>query len=120
MRLARLPRKPIFFVKFSEHAVNSLKAAQTLEDLLKDFTDVERKVRDIHALEHRGDELTHEIIKSLNETFVTPLDREDIVGLASHLDDVADVAYDAAEFILLYHIRFVRPHAVRQAEILVS
>src|SRR5258705_9358710 len=83
MRLRLMPKKPIFFVRFSEHADNSLKAARALEDLFKDFTDVDRKVRDIHALEHHGDELTHGIIKTLNETFVTPLDREDIVRLAT-------------------------------------
>jgi len=120
MRLSLLPRKSIFFTKFSQHADNSLKAALALEDLFKDFTDIERKVRDIHALEHYGDELTHEIITNLNETFVTPLDREDIIGLASHLDDIVDVAYDAAELVLLYRITRVRPLAVRQVEILVS
>jgi len=77
-------------------------------------------VRDIHAIEHYGDQLTHEIFKSLNETFVTPLDREDIIGIASKLDDVADVAYDVSELILLYKVRSVRPQAIRQAKALVG
>jgi len=115
-----IPKKNIFFTQFSQHAVNSLEAAQALERLLTDFTDVEVKVRDIHAIEHYGDKLTHEIMRELNETFVTPLDREDIIGIASKLDDVADVAYDVSELILLYKVRSVRPQAIRQAKALVG
>src|SRR5213594_565646 len=96
MRLSLLPKKSFFFTQFDKHATNSLEAAVALERLLTDFTNVESKVRDIHAIEHYGDQLTHEIFRSLNETFVTPLDREDIIGIASRLDDVADVAYDVA------------------------
>ena len=119
-RLSLIPKKNIFFTQFSQHAQNSLEATQALEKLLSDFTDVERKVRDIHAIEHYGDKLTHEIMRELNATFVTPLDREDIVGLASKLDDVADVAYDVAEIVQLYKVHDIRPAAVRQAKTLVS
>ena len=120
MRLSLMPKKSFFFTQFDKHATNSLEAAVALERLLSDFTDVERKVRDVHAIEHYGDQLTHEIFKSLNETFVTPLDREDIIGIASKLDDVADVAYDVSELILLYKVKSVRPQAVRQAKALVG
>ncbi|MGH2491814.1 MAG: DUF47 domain-containing protein [Candidatus Limnocylindria bacterium] len=120
MRLSLMPKKSFFFNQFDKHATNSLEAAVALERLLTDFTDVERKVRDIHAIEHYGDQLTHEIFKSLNETFVTPLDREDIIGIASKLDDVADVSYDVGELIQLYKVRSVRPQAVRQVKALVS
>ncbi len=120
MRLSLLPKKSFFFIQFDKHASNSLEAAIALERLLTDFTEVERKVRDIHAIEHYGDQLTHEIFKSLNETFVTPLDREDIIGLASKLDDVADVAYDVSELVLLYKVRSVRPQAIRQVKALVG
>ena len=119
-RLSLIPRKNIFFHQFSQHAKNALEAAEALETLLSNFTDVERKVRDIHAIEHYGDKLTHEIMKELNETFVTPLDREDIVGLASKIDDVTDVSYDVAEMINLYKVKRVRPAAARQTKTLVS
>ncbi len=115
-----IPKKNIFFTQFSQHAQNSLEAAQALESLFSDFTDVEKKVRDIHAIEHYGDKLTHEIMKELSATFVTPLDREDIAGLASRIDDVADVAYDVAELVNLYKVTSVRPGALRQAKTLVS
>ena len=97
MKLSLMPKKSYFFTQFDQHATNSLEAAVALERLLTDFTNVESKVRDIHAIEHYGDKLTHEIFKSLNETFVTPLDREDIIGIASKLDDVADVVAGVAE-----------------------
>ncbi len=113
-----MPRKSIFFELFTQHAENALEAARALEALLGNFTDVERKVRDIHAIEHHGDKLTHEIIRNLNETFVTPLDREDIVGLASRLDDVTDLSYDVSETVLLYRVRAIRPAANRLAAVL--
>ena len=66
MRLSLMPRKGIFFVLFSQHAENALEAAQALEKLVTDFTRLEDKVRDIHAIEHYGDKLTHQIIEELN------------------------------------------------------
>ena len=120
MRFSLMPRKSVFFTQFQEHAKNTRKAAEALQDLLEDFTDIDRKVGNIQEIEHHGDNLTHEIVRELNATFVTPLDREDILGLASRLDDVADLANDVAELILIYKIDHVRPAAVRQAKILVS
>jgi predicted phosphate transport protein (TIGR00153 family) len=120
MRLSLMPRKSIFFTLFSQHAQNALEATQALEKLLSDFTDVENKARDIHAIEHYGDKLTHQIMQELNGTFVTPLDREDIVGLASKLDDVTDVCHDVSEMVVLYKVRSIRPLAVQQAKVLVA
>jgi len=120
MRLSLMPRKGTFFVLFIQHAENALEAAQALEKLVTDFTRLEDKVRDIHAIEHYGDKLTHQIIEELNATFVTPLDREDIVGLASKIDDVTDVCYDVAEMISLYKVAAIRPAAVRQVQTLVQ
>jgi uncharacterized protein len=120
MRLSLMPKKSIFFTLFSQHAQNALEATQALQKLLSDFTDVENKARDIHAIEHYGDNLTHEIMRELNGTFVTPLDREDIVGLASKLDDVTDVCHDVAEMVVLYKVRSIRPQAIEQAKVLVA
>lgn len=120
MRLSLMPRKGRFFVLFSQHAQNALEASQALEKLVSDFTRVEDKVRDIHAIEHYGDKLTHQIIQEVNATFVTPLDREDIVGLASKIDDITDVCYDVAEMVSLYKVTAIRPAAVRQAQTLVQ
>ena len=120
MRLSLMPRKGIFFSLFDQHAQNALEASQALEKLVSDFTRVEDKVRDIHAIEHFGDKLTHQIIQEVNATFVTPLDREDIVGLASKIDDITDVCYDVAEMVSLYKVAAIRPAAVRQVQTLVQ
>ena len=119
-RLTLMPKKGAFFALFDQHAQNALEAAQALERLVTDLTRVEDKVRDIHAIEHYGDKLTHQIIQELNATFVAPLDREDIIGLASRLDDVTDVCYDVAELISLYKVESIRPAAVRQVRTLVQ
>lgn len=120
MRLSLLPKKSEFFVLFEQHAQNAVEAAEALAKLFDDFTDIENKVRDIHAIEHYGDKLNHEIVRHLNETFVTPLDREDIVGLASKIDDVTDVCYDVSELVQLFRVKSIRPPAARQAKVLVS
>lgn len=118
MRLSLLPKKSEFFVLFEQAAQNAVEAAEALAKLFGDFTDVENKVRDVHAIEHYGDKLSHEIVRHLNETFVTPLDREDIVGLASKIDDITDVCYDVSELVLLFKVKSIRPPAVRQAKVL--
>lgn len=119
-RFSLMPKKSIFFTQFSQHAQNALEAAEALDRLFGDFTDVEKKVREIHAIEHYGDKLTHEIMRQLNETFVTPLDREDIIGLASKIDDVTDVSYDVSELVHLYQVQTIRPGAARQTKALVA
>lgn len=64
--------------------------ARLLVELVEHYDDVERKVRRLRDLEHRGDEITHQIYNALHRTFITPLDREDISTLASRLDDFVD------------------------------
>jgi len=120
VRLSLMPKKSEFFVLFEQHAQNAVEAAEALAKLLGDFTEVENKVRDLHAIEHYGDKLNHEIIRHLNETFVTPLDREDIVGLGSKIDDITDVCYDVSELVQLFKVTSIRPPAVRQAQVLVT
>jgi uncharacterized protein len=120
VRLSLMPKKSEFFTLFEQHAQNAVEAAEALESLFGEFVEVESKVRDIHAIEHYGDKLNHEIVRHLNETFVTPLDREDIVGLGSKLDGVTDVCYDVAELVLLFKVTSIRPAALRQSKVLVT
>ena len=89
-RLRLIPQDDRFFDLFNRSAENSLEGARLLNDLLINFVDVERKARHLKDIEHTGDEITHEVFRALNRTFVTPLDREDISHLASALDDVID------------------------------
>lgn len=105
MVLARfLPRDAQFFAFFRDAAANAAESAALLVDILDNFEDVERKVRRMRDLEHRGDEITHQVFNALNSTFVTPLDREDIRDLASQLDDFVDYIEEAARRLWLYRI----------------
>jgi predicted phosphate transport protein (TIGR00153 family) len=103
-RLRLIPQDDRFFDLFNRSADNILEGARLLNDLLVNFVDVDRKARHLKDIEHTGDEITHEVFRALNRTFVTPLDREDISHLASALDDVIDWMEEVARRIRLYHV----------------
>jgi uncharacterized protein len=92
VRLANVlaPRDREFFDLFEEAGGNILRAAGLLEELLNEYPERNQLARDILICEQEGDRITHDIIQRLNQTFVTPIDREDIYELASALDDVVD------------------------------
>lgn len=92
--------------------------AQALCDLLENYSDVESKALRVRNLERRGDEITHQIFKALYSTFVTPLDREDIVDLASRLDDFVDAIEEATRRIWLYRIDQPTTYARQLARII--
>ena len=85
---------------------------------MEDYNDVERKALRVRNLERQGDDITHQIFKALNSTFVTPLDREDIADLAGRLDDFVDAIEEATRRIRLYHIDQPTEHARRLARII--
>jgi predicted phosphate transport protein (TIGR00153 family) len=103
-RLRLIPQDDRFFDLFNRSAANNLEGATLLNDLLTNYVDVDRKARHLKAIEHTGDEITHEVFRALNRTFVTPLDREDISHLAAALDDVIDWIEEVARRIRLYRI----------------
>ncbi|MGN6564036.1 MAG: DUF47 domain-containing protein [Thermomicrobiales bacterium] len=105
MVLARfLPRDEKFYEYFNDAARNAAETAQLLVDLVEHYEDVGPKVQRLRDLEHRGDEITHQVFNALNRTFVTPLDREDIRDLASTLDDFVDAIEDVARRLWLYRL----------------
>jgi predicted phosphate transport protein (TIGR00153 family) len=110
-RLRLIPQDDRFFDLFNRSAENTLEGARLLYDLLESYDDVERKARHLKDIEHTGDEITHEVFRALNRTFVTPLDREDISHLASALDDVIDWIEESARRIRLYKIAEPTPLA---------
>jgi predicted phosphate transport protein (TIGR00153 family) len=126
MVLARfLPRDEQFFTHFNDSATNALETATLLAEIIGFGPDTERKVRRLRDLEHTGDDITHRIYQALNSTFVTPLDRDDIRGLASMLDDFVDALEEAGKRIWLYQMGNPTDHAqlfgrilIDQAEIL--
>lgn len=120
MRLRLIPREESFFDLFEEMAAKVHEGAGQLLDLLQDYSDIDRKAGRVLDIEHEGDELTHEVMRRLNTTFVTPFDREDIHQLASNLDDVLDHVEAAAELLQLYKIEQPLPQMVSLAESLAT
>jgi hypothetical protein len=117
--LRLIPREERFFDLFIEDAANVLGAARLLEAMLRTYEGIERRAAEIRQAEHRGDELSHDIGRRLERTFVTPFDREEIHALISGLDDVLDYIEEAADTFVLYHIDSPTPVAVQQASIVV-
>ncbi|MGA7615018.1 MAG: DUF47 family protein [Thermoanaerobaculia bacterium] len=104
-----IPKDVKFFDDFMTMAAQLGKAAKILEEMLGSDPPDFSRAPEIKALEHECDHVTHEIIRRLNQTFVTPIDREDIHSLALALDDVMDVMDAAAALFPLYEIRRLRP-----------
>jgi uncharacterized protein len=112
-RLSFLPRDSIFFELFIEAGQNTLQAARLLDQMMGSWPDDSGLGREILKAEQEGDRITHDIIQRLNSTFVTPIDREDIYGLATRMDDIVDYTEEAADFLGLYQIE--APMAQSQA-----
>ena len=99
-----MPKEVKFFDLFDKQAENLVKAAEFYKKLTDEAAFTPENVRAKHELEHYGDELTHNIINTLNETFITPFDREDILALANRLDDIIDGIYLITNRFQLYKI----------------
>ena len=97
--------KSDFFGAFEAAAENNAEAARLLDELCRDYADADAKVRRLHELEHRGDEITHGMYEALNRTFMPPLDREDIIAISTGLDDIMDRIYDAADAMVVSNIQ---------------
>jgi uncharacterized protein len=95
-----------FFGIFGQMTVHILEAAEILGTMLNHpGSEMAPMAAKIKELEHKGDELTHKVIAELNKTFITPIDREDIHDLSSHLDDVLDLIDSTAARIVLFRIK---------------
>jgi uncharacterized protein Yka (UPF0111/DUF47 family) len=119
-RLANVfsPRDRVYFELFEEAGQNILRGAELLDTLLSNYPDNKELAQEIRACEHEGDRITHDIIDRLNHTFVTPIDREDILALASALDDIVDYTEEVADFLGLYRIEAPMDQAIRLARVL--
>jgi uncharacterized protein len=123
MRLSSViaPRDREFFDLFEEAGGNIVRAADLLDRMLRAFPDRgDDLARDILICEQDGDRITHDIIRRLNETFVTPIDREDIYELASALDDIVDYTEEVSDYLILYKIEAPMEQAQRLAHVLLQ
>src|SRR5919108_4766940 len=117
-RFRLIPREESFYELFVQQAEILSQGARLLQEIVVDFDDVEAEANRLHDIEHEADEVTHEVMRRLNTTFVTPLDREDIHELASSLDDVMDHMDAAADLLVLHKIEKPLPEMQIQAELL--
>src|ERR1700680_3692546 len=109
-----------FFDLFDRAGANIEQAARLLDEMLEEYPERRGLAREIEACEQDGDQLTHEIIRRLNQTVVTPIEREDILQLASALDDIVDYTEEVADYLGLYRIEAPMDQAIRLAHVLKS
>ncbi|MGH3363049.1 MAG: DUF47 domain-containing protein [Nocardioides sp.] len=118
MGLKFRPVDSSFYDLFSESAQHLLVGAELLAEMLGADGDREEIARRMRAAEHDADETTHAIVRRVNQTFVTPFDREDIYSLASGLDDVMDMMDEVVDLVLLYEVRELPAELSTQVEVI--
>ena len=112
------PRGREFFDLFEEAGGNIARAADLLDQMLREFPERKDLAREILICEQEGDRITHDIIHALNSSFVTPIDREDILELTSALDDIVDFIEEVADYLGLYNIEAPMEQSQRLARVL--
>ncbi len=114
-----IPREMKFFDLFADVTSNITDGARLLTSILEDFDNIEVRVKELREIEHKGDELIRSIMTKLNQTFITPFDREDIHRLTSALDELLGFITAAGERLLLYKLRSAPGAAVQLAKLIV-
>jgi hypothetical protein len=114
------PRGARLFALLDRHAEVCIDAMRSLVLLLDDLADPSRHVREIEALEKRADAVVDEFGAVLRRTWLPPFPAPPLLALANDMDDIADLAEDAAQSVHLYHLTRVTPEAVRLAELAVA
>ncbi len=115
-----IPKEEKFFQMFKEMTANTIKGAELLKEMVDDFEDPAGSQRRIKDAEHKGDSLTHGIIKMLNKSFITPFDREDIYSLSSKLDDIMDLIDASSQRLVMYNVEKPTPEAKQLAFIILK
>ena len=110
----------VYFELFEEAGRNVLRTAELLDTLLSDYPDSKHLAGEIKQCEHEGDRITRDIIDRLNHTSVSPIDREDILALASALDDTVDYTEEVADYLELYRIEAPMEQSIRLAGVLLA
>ncbi len=113
-----MPHDGDFFALFQKQADNIVVGAQAFVRMLEHYTGVPEQVQRIKAIEHNGDEITHQIFRMLNQTFITPFDREDIHELCSTMDDVIDLIDAASSRFVLYRVAQIRHGTIELCKVL--
>jgi uncharacterized protein len=120
VKLRLVPKGHDYFKAFSEIAANLEAAATLLAKLMTEFSQAKIVAREILEHEHVGDKLVHDVVHRLNNSFITPIDREDIYELVTTLDEILDNIEAAADAMILYRVEAPTPQAIRQSEIIAT
>jgi predicted phosphate transport protein (TIGR00153 family) len=112
------PVDSTFYDLFTSSANQQVKGAALLVEMLVDGADLKRIAKAMREQEHLADEATHDIIRRVNKTFVTPFDREDIYALASGLDDIMDHMEEAVDLVLLYGVKSFPREVAEQVDVI--
>jgi hypothetical protein len=116
-----MPQEGKFFDLFNEHAEQVVLGSKALVDLLNVLKDSDedaaKRCDEIDVIENRADGITHETMRQLHKSFITPLDRDEIHQLITGLDDILDLIQDVAHSVTLYNVRHMTPEAITLSEI---
>lgn len=113
-------KEEIFFDMFVKAADKSCQAAKLLDDLVTDYVCVDKKIDAIEEIEHECDLLVHDIMKQLNKSFITPIDREDIFEIAKELDNITDAIESTAHRFRMFGIESIPTDAKTLASLIVT
>lgn len=109
-----------FFDLFVESAGYFYKGALMMDEVMLDYSKAEAKMKEIIDLEHEADAVNDKIIDKLNQTFITPIDREDIYSLATGLDDGVDFLQGTLQRIVMYRTGPAKEGAVSLTKLLIE
>ena len=118
MALRFRPADTTFYDLFTQSASHLVTGAELLAEMLGEGNDRDVIAKKMRDAEHAADETTHDIVRRVNTTFVTPFDREDIYALASSLDDVMDFMEEAVDLTLLYEVVKLPKELANQVEVI--
>ncbi|MDD7307508.1 MAG: DUF47 family protein [Eubacteriales bacterium] len=114
----RSRKESIFFVMFRDFAASLTGMGEDFAAIINDYSNVERTIAAMKMAESECDSKCHDILQELNESFVTPFDREDIFAIANQMDDLADYMEDIASKFTIYEIKALRGDAVEMGNII--
>ncbi len=115
-----VPKDRVFFDLFNQAGQNSVRAAHLLKEMLEGWPEKRGLARELLLVEQEGDRITHDIVRRVNTTFVTPIDGGDIYALATQLDDIVDNIEETADFMGLYNIEAPMEQSFGLADVLVK
>ena len=115
---ALVPRQIAFLEMFQQAARNMIEGSRLLKEMMADYQNPIQAASRIKDLEHVGDTITHDIVRRLNQTFITPIDREDIYGLTGAVDDILDAVEAVADRFVIFEVAGPSPPAIALSKIL--